>query len=60
MPKQLKAYRPHPRDYPRMPPDYRHTDKAPGNDHPLYLLQIITPNLLLYYFITNLLLQIRG
>ncbi len=27
---KLKADRPHPRDYPPMPPDYRHTDKTLG------------------------------
>ena len=28
--KELKADRPHPRDYPPMPPNYRHTDKTFG------------------------------
>ncbi len=27
---KLKADRPHPRDYPPMPPDYRHTDQTLG------------------------------
>ncbi len=28
--KRLNANRPHPRDYPQMPPDYRDTDKDEG------------------------------
>ena len=39
---KLKADRPHPRDYPPTPPDYRHTDKNQGRKSNGSAMRVLT------------------